>query len=106
MNISHTAHHAQGITYAIPNHELVFTNTGVIVNTPKPLLSYDAGAIATLKSQLADTIRRVDFTDSGAIVEAIDKAKVDHYATHQTHVFAYAVAFAINDRLKKHRYLT
>lgn len=99
------AHHAQGITYAIPNHELVFTNTGVMVNTPNPLFSFDAGAIATLKAELADTFRRVDFTDSGAIVEAIDKAKAEYYATHQTHVFAYAVAFAINDTLKRFRYL-
>lgn len=102
---THSAHQAQSIVYTIPNHELVFTNTGVIVNTPKPLFSFDAQAIATLKAELADTFQRVDFTDSGAIVEAIDQAKADHYATHQTHVFAYAVAFAINDRLKRYRYL-
>ncbi len=105
MTNQHTAHYAQGIVYTIPNHELVFTNTGVIVNTPKPLLSYDAGDIANLKAKLTDTFQRVDFTDSGAIVEAIDKAKADHYATNQTHVFAYAVAFAINDTLKRYRYL-
>ena len=99
------AHSAQGFAYTIPNHELVFTNTGVIVNTPKPLLSYDAQDIATLKAELADTFQRVDYTDKSAIVEAIDQAKADHYATHQTHVFAYAVAFAINDRLKRYRYL-
>lgn len=102
---NHLAHYAQGITYAIPNHELVFTNKGVMVNTSKPLFSFDAPAIATLKADLAETFQRVDFTDSGAVVEAIDQAKADHYATHQTHVFAYAVAFAINDTLKKHRYL-
>jgi ribonucleotide monophosphatase NagD (HAD superfamily) len=102
---THSAHQAQSIVYTIPNHELVFTNTGVMVNTPKPLFSFDAGAIATLKAELADTFQRVDFTDSGAIVEAIDQAKAEYYATHQTHVFAYAVAFAINDTLKRYRYL-
>jgi hypothetical protein len=103
MTNQHTAHHAQGFSYAIANHELVFTSSGVIVNTPKPLFSFDAQAIAMLKAELAETFRRVDFTDPAAIVEAIDQAKFEHYATNQTHVFAYAVAFAINDRLKKHR---
>lgn len=99
------AHHAQGFAYAIPNHELNFTSSGVIVNTPKPLFSFDAGDIANLKAELADTFQRVDYTDKSAIIEAIDQAKADHYATNQTHVFAYAVAFAINDTLKRYRYL-
>lgn len=81
------------------------TNTGVVVNSHKTLFSYDAGDIANLQAKLADTFQRVDYTDKSAIVEAIDKAKADHYAINPTHVFAYAVAFAINDTLKRFRYL-